>query len=134
MRPKKALGIKTYLFVLLSVLTAIPVLWLGSQHAARVATNDLQQHDQALASVARSVARQFDQMLETRCRDLELLATGIEVLGGPEAPGVRELLVRHWDEVGLLHGDLPGGQRRQCVAEGHRAESGRDAWSGRQLR
>jgi len=121
MRPRKALGIKTYLFVLLSVLTAIPVLWLGSQHAARVATNDLQQHDQALASVARSVARQFDQMLETRCRDLELLATGIEVLGGPEAPGVRELLVRHWTGsryyTGTYLGDSDGNALRRATEQ-----------------
>src|SRR3954468_14667033 len=118
MRRKKALGIKTYLFVLLSVLTAIPVLWLGSQHAARMRTNDLQQHDQALATVARSVARQFDQMLETRCRDLELLASGIEVLGGPDAPGARELLVRHWTRsgyyTGTYLGDIDGNALRRA--------------------
>jgi len=112
MRPKKALGIKTYLFVLLSVLTSIPVLWLGSQHATRMRTNDLQQHDQALATIARSVARQFDQMLETRCRDLELLASGIEVLGGLDAPGARELLVLHWERspyyTGTYLGDIEG--------------------------
>jgi len=108
MRPKKALGIKTYVFVLLSVLTAIPVLWLGSQHAARVGENDLHQYDQALSTIARSVARQFDQMLETRCRDLELLASGVEVLGGPEAPGARELLVRHWLRSGYYTGTYLG--------------------------
>ena len=108
LRRKKALGIKTYLFVLLSVISAIPVLWLGSQHAARVGANDLQQHDQALATVARSVARQFDQMLETRCRDLELLASGIEVLGGLEAPGARELLVQHWARSGYYTGTYLG--------------------------
>jgi len=111
-RPKKALGIKTYLFVLLSVLTAIPVLWLGSRHAARVATNDRQQYDQALATVARSVARQFDQMLETRCRDLELLSSSIEVLGGPKAASARDLLARHWARssyyTGTYLGDADG--------------------------
>jgi len=107
-RPKKALGIKTYLFALLSVLTAIPVLWLGSRHAAQVGANDLQQHDQALASIARSVAREFEQMLETRCRDLELLASGIEVLGGPSAPGARDLLVRHWARSGYYTGTYLG--------------------------
>ena len=118
---KKALGIKTYLFVLLSVLTAIPVLWLGSQHAARVGANDIRQHDQALATVARSVARQFDQMLETRCRDLELLASGIEVLGGPEAPGARELLVRHWARsgyyTGTYLGDINGNALRRVTEQ-----------------
>ena len=117
----QAPGIKTYLFVLLSVLTAIPVLWLGSQQAARVANNDLQKHDQALATVARSVARQFDQMLETRCRDLELLASGIEVLGGPEAPGVRELLVRHWARsgyyTGTYLGDIDGNALRRVTEQ-----------------
>ncbi|HET7539036.1 MAG TPA: PAS domain S-box protein [Polyangiaceae bacterium] len=122
MSTKNALGIKTYLFVLLSVLTAIPVLWLGSQHAARAEANDLQQHDQALATIARSVARQFDQMLETRCRDLELLASSIEVLGGPEAPGARELLVRHWAHsgyyTGTYLGDINGNALRR-VTEQH---------------
>jgi len=121
MRPKRALGIKTYLFVLLSVLTAIPVLWLGSRHAARVGSNDLQQHDQALATVARSVAREFEQMLETRCRDLELLASGIEVLGGPEAPGARELLVRHWARsryyTGTYLGDVDGNALRRVTEQ-----------------
>jgi len=121
MRRKKALGIKTYLFVLLSVLTAIPVLWLGSQHAARARANDLQQHDQALATVARSVARQFEQMLETRCRDLELLASGIEVLGGLEAPGARELLVRHWTRsgyyTGTYLGDIEGNALRRATEQ-----------------
>ncbi|HEY3252688.1 MAG TPA: PAS domain S-box protein [Polyangiaceae bacterium] len=120
-RRKQALGIKTYLFLLLSVLTAIPVLWLGSQHAARVGANDLQQHDQALATVARSVARQFDQMLETRCRDLELLASGIEVLGGPDAPGARELLVRHWARsgyyTGTYLGDIDGNALRRVTEQ-----------------
>jgi len=109
------------LFALLSVLTAIPVLWLGSRHAARVATNDLGQHDQALATVARSVARQFDQMLETRCRDLELLASGIEVLGGPQAPGARELLVRHWTRsgyyTGTYLGDVDGNALRRATEQ-----------------
>jgi hypothetical protein len=120
-RPKKALGIKTFLFALLSVLTAIPVLWLGSRHAARVETNDRHQHDRALATVARSVARQFDQMLETRCRDLELLASSIEVLGGPEAPGARELLVRHWTRsryyTGTYLGDIDGNALRRATEQ-----------------
>src|SRR6188768_3192705 len=121
MPTKKALGIKTYLFVLLSVLTAIPVLWLGRQHAARMEANDLKQHDQALATVARSVARQFDQMLETRCRDLELLASGIEVLGGLDAPGARELLVLHWERspyyTGTYLGDAEGNALRRATEQ-----------------
>jgi PAS domain S-box-containing protein len=120
-RPRKALGIKTYLFALLSVLTAIPVLWLGSHNAARVRDNDLHQHDQALATVARSVARQFEQMLETRCRDLELLASGIEVLGGPDAAGARELLVRHWARsgyyTGTYLGDIDGNALRRVTEQ-----------------
>jgi|GEM_PF-390397 len=121
MRPRKALGIKTYLFALFSVLTAIPVLWLGSQHAARVGENDRHQHDQALATVARSVARQFEQMLETRCRDLELLASGIEVLGGPATEGARELLVRHWARsgyyTGTYLGDIDGNAVRRVTEQ-----------------
>ncbi|HKO46359.1 MAG TPA: PAS domain S-box protein [Polyangiaceae bacterium] len=131
LRRKKALGIKTFLFVLLSVLTAIPVLWLGSQHAARVAANDLEQHDQALATVARSVARQFEQMLETRCRDLELLASGIEVLGGPEAPGARELLVRHWARsgyyTGTYLGDIDGNALRRVTEQNPDGAPGQSA-------
>ena len=128
---KKALGINTYLFVLLSVLTAIPVLWLGSQHAARARANDLQQRDRALVTVARSVARQFDQMLETRCRDLELLASGIEVLGGPEAPGARELLVRHWARsgyyTGTYLGDVDGNALRRVSEQNPDGAPGQNA-------
>jgi PAS domain S-box-containing protein len=120
-RPRKALGIKTFLFALLSVLTAIPVLWLGSQHAARVREHDRHQHDQALATEARSVARQFEQMLETRCRDLELLASSIEVLGGPTAEGARELLVRHWGRsgyyTGTYLGDIHGNALRRVTEQ-----------------
>ncbi|HYP76541.1 MAG TPA: ATP-binding protein [Polyangiaceae bacterium] len=92
---KGGLGAKAASFALLSLLMAVPLLWLGRQHSAQVASNDLREHERALTIVARSIAQQFDQMLETRCRDLEMLASGIEVLGGPESAGARELLLRH---------------------------------------
>jgi PAS domain S-box-containing protein len=88
-------GIRRYLLAFLSVLTAIPVLWLGNSYATRTADSDRRGHDQALSALSRSVARQLDMMLESRSRDLEVLAGSIEVLGGLEGPRVEALLTQH---------------------------------------
>ena len=77
------------------MLTAIPVLWLGSSYATRTADSDRRGHDQALAALARGVARQLDMMLESRSRDLEVLSGSIEVLGELEGPRIEALLAQH---------------------------------------
>jgi PAS domain S-box-containing protein len=88
-------GIRRYLLAFLSVLTAIPVLWLGNSYATRTADSDRRGHDQALTALSRSVARQLDMMLESRSRDLEVLAGSVEILGELEGPRVEALLTQH---------------------------------------
>ena len=105
-------GIRRYLLAFLSVLTAIPVLWLGSSYATRTADSDRRGHDQALAALSRSVARQLDMMLESRSRDLEVLAGSIEVLGELQGPRVEALLAQHRERsryyTGTYIGDSAG--------------------------
>ena len=91
----RAPGIRRYLLAFLSVLTAIPVLWLGQSYASHTADSDRRGHDLALTSQARGVARQLDMMLESRCRDLEVLAGSLEVLGELDGPRVQALLREH---------------------------------------
>jgi len=88
-------GIRRYLLAFLSVLTAIPVLWLGQSYASHTADSDRRGHDQALSSLARGVARQLDMMLESRCRDLEVTAGSLQVLGELDGPRVQAVLSEH---------------------------------------
>jgi PAS domain S-box-containing protein len=97
-------GVRGYLLAVLSVFTAIPLLWLGHAYATRTADTDRRAHDQALVNLAQSVARQLSTMLEARCRDLEVLAGGIEVLGELEGPRVQALLTRHWERSNYYTG------------------------------
>ncbi|HWP07366.1 MAG TPA: ATP-binding protein [Polyangiaceae bacterium] len=90
-------GIRRYLLAFLSVLTAIPVLWLGQSYATHTADSDRRGHDQALTSLASGVARQLDMMLESRCRDLEVLAGGLQVLGELDGPRVQAMMSEHLD-------------------------------------
>jgi PAS domain S-box-containing protein len=91
----RAPGIRRYLLAFLSILTAIPVLWLGQSYASHTADSDRRGHDQALTSLARGVARQLDMMLESRRRDLEVTAGSLEVLGELDGPRVQALLGEH---------------------------------------
>lgn len=77
------------------MLTAVPVLWLGHAYAIRMADSDRRGHDQALAALSRSVAQELEMMLESRTRDLEVLAGSIEVLGELQGPRVQALLEQH---------------------------------------
>jgi PAS domain S-box-containing protein len=86
-----------YLLAVLSVLTAIPALWLGTGYASRIAENDRRGHDQSLVNLSQVVGRQLDTMLEDRCRNLEILAGNVEVLGKLEGPEVERLIVEHWE-------------------------------------
>jgi PAS domain S-box-containing protein len=85
------------MLAVLSVLTAMPVLWLGNGYATRTADNDRRAHDQSLVNLSQSVARQLDTMLEGRCRDLEVLAGSIELTGELDGPRVQALMERHWE-------------------------------------
>jgi PAS domain S-box-containing protein len=100
------------MLAVLSVLTAVPVLWLGHGYATRIADSDRRAHDQSLVSLAQSVARQLDTMLEARCRDLEVLAGSLELLGEIRGPRVQALLERHWERshyyTGTYIGDADG--------------------------
>jgi PAS domain S-box-containing protein len=87
------------MLAVLSVLTAVPVLWLGNGYAIRTADNDRRAHDQSLVNLAQSVARQTDTMLDGRCRDLEVLAGSVEVLGELDGPRVQALMERHWERA-----------------------------------
>jgi PAS domain S-box-containing protein len=96
------------MLAVLSVLTAAPVLWLGNGYATRTADNDRRAHDQSLLNLAQSVARQLDTMIEGRCRDLEVLAGSVEVLGELKGPRVQALLERHWERAHYYTGTYVG--------------------------
>jgi PAS domain S-box-containing protein len=104
--------IRRYLLAFLSVLTAVPVLWLGHAHATRVAERDRRRHDESLASLAEAVTGQLGTMIESRCRDLEVLAGHLEVLGERSGPRVEALLREHWERsryyTAMYIGDAAG--------------------------
>lgn len=108
----KSIGVRGFLFVVLSVLTAIPVLWLGSVQASRYEQQARSRYDQLLTAAARSISWQLSQLLENRQRDLELLATNVELLGDLRGPRAEELVRRHCDAkryyAGCYLGDLAG--------------------------
>jgi PAS domain S-box-containing protein len=91
----RAPGIQRYLVALLGVLTAVPVLLLGHGHATRVAESDRRRHDESLVALAEAVTGQLGTMIESRCRDLEVLAGNVEALGELRGPRVDALLERH---------------------------------------
>jgi PAS domain S-box-containing protein len=108
----EAAPIRRYLLAFLSVLTAVPVLWLGHAHATRVAERDRRRHDESLVSLAEAVTGQLGTMIESRCRDLEVLAGHLEVLGERSGPRVQALLWEHWERsryyTGMYIGDSAG--------------------------
>jgi PAS domain S-box-containing protein len=107
-----AAPVRRYLLAFLSVLTAVPVLWLGHAHATRVAERDRRRHDESLVSLAESVTGQLGTMIESRCRDLEVLAGHLEVLGELGGPRVEALLSKHWERsryyTGMYIGNAAG--------------------------
>ena len=100
----KSIGVRGFLFVVLSVLTAIPVLWLGSVQASHYGKEVRSRYDQLLTTTARGISLQLAQLLESRCRDLELLASNIELIGELDGPKVEQLLIRHWERSGYYTG------------------------------
>jgi PAS domain S-box-containing protein len=122
--------VRVYLLAVLSVFTAIPVLWLGSTYATRTAESDRRAHDQALVNLAQSVARQLDTMLEGRCRDLEVLAGSIEVLGELQGPRTQALLTRHWERSNYYTGsyiaDAAGNSLLRAPASAFDASAGHE--------
>jgi PAS domain S-box-containing protein len=104
----KSIGVRSFLFAVLSVLTAIPVLWLGSALATRFGDEVRTRRDQSLAVAARSVSWQLEQMLETRRRDLELLASSLESMEALDGESAKELLLRHWKRSGYYTGTYVG--------------------------
>jgi PAS domain S-box-containing protein len=116
-RGAEAAGIRRYLLAFLSVLTAVPVLWLGHAHATRVAERDRRRHDESLVSLGHSVAGQLGTMIESRCRDLEVLAGSVEALGELGGPNAQALLLRHWERSRYYTGMYIGNASGTAVAQ-----------------
>lgn len=92
----KPISARTYLFVVLSILTAIPVLWLGSNEADRYEGEVRAWHDRALESAARDVSWQLAQLVQSRVHDLEALAASVGLSSHVRDPVAMELMMRDW--------------------------------------
>jgi PAS domain S-box-containing protein len=92
----KWLGIRSCLFVIMSVLTAIPVFLLGSRLAEHLAEEVRRGHDESLTIAARGVSWQLQHLVEARTRDLEAFTAAVEMLGTLSGPTAQRLLENHW--------------------------------------
>ncbi len=111
MRP---ISVRTYLFVVLSVLTALPVLLLGRDGANRVAAEMRAWSDQALTTEAVEVKLELERELAARLHELKLLAAQVEATDGVRSQQATRMVQRHsaasghFDEMYLadINGEL----------------------------
>jgi hypothetical protein len=91
----KWLRFRSSLFVVMSVLTAIPVYLLGSRQAAHFAEEVQRSHDESLVIASRGVRQQLQQLITARIRDLESLAGVVQLFDSLEEPRWQRLLAQH---------------------------------------
>lgn len=103
-----SIGVRSYLFALLGASTALPVLWFGSEQAAQFDDEVRARHDESLAVASENAATQVAHFMESRKRDLEVLAATIEALGELQGIRVERVLDAHWRATGYYAGTYVG--------------------------
>ncbi len=74
----KYLNARIYLFIALAAIGALPVMWLGVSQASRIDELARRRMDESARTHARAVQRELEQLIETKIREVELLAGHIE--------------------------------------------------------
>lgn len=124
-----SIGVRGYLFAMLGVSTALPVLWFGNDQAAQFDAEVRARHDESLAVASDNAAGQVGQFVESRKRDLEVLAATVEALGELKGERVERLLDAHWRATGYYAGtyigDAQGNALERAPKRGEEEDDGR---------
>ena len=103
---RKRLGVRAYLFLFLSALTAAPVVWLGASQVRRSVS--VTRAEMALDERARclAIAREVESQVQNEIRAVELLAGLIEIIGLTNRQQVQRILAKfreNYPEFGFTY-------------------------------
>jgi PAS domain S-box-containing protein len=100
----RSLSVRTLIFAVLTILTAIPILWLGRDGANRFGAEIRAWHDEGLSAAAKESSHELRQLMQVRIHDLEVLARHLEATAGIRSDEAATLLRRHWTHSGYFTG------------------------------
>ncbi len=123
-RDMKPLSVRTYLFVLLSALMALPVLLLGREGANRVGSEVRAWSDQALQTEAADTGLELENELVACLHELSVLAAHIESTDGIRSEGAAALMRRHWLSSGRFAGMYLADLNADLIARANEPEWG----------
>lgn len=117
-------GVRSYLFALLGVSTALPVVSFGLSQAEHHAHEVSVRHDEALRSFANTTAHRVGAFFAARRQDLETLAAAVATTGTLGAESNRAILDAHFRISGAYVGTYLGTPDGTPVARATRQGSG----------
>ncbi len=117
-------GVRSYLFALLGVSSALPVVLFGLTQAERHAEEVSRRQDETLVSSSLSTAHRVGDFFASRKRDLETLAAAVAANGSLEGEFNRQLLDAHLRISDAYAGTYLGDPSGRPVARAIRRDAG----------
>jgi signal transduction histidine kinase len=112
--------VRAYLFAVIAVVAAVPVIVLGAVQAQRTVTVEAARTDRATLALARSLARQLSQEMVGHLKSVEVLSGQLRGHLDPDALAAvaRAHAVSHPEDSGVLVVDAGGGALLNVTAAG----------------